>query len=76
MRLILPMAGAGDRFFNDGYTLPKPLIDVGGKPMFMRVIENLGDTWDDITCIVNSDHVRDYARLRQTSPAAAYKLRR
>lgn len=60
MRLILPMAGAGDRFFNDGYTLPKPLIDVGGKPMFMRVIENLGDTWDDITCIVNSDHVRDY----------------
>ena len=60
MRLILPMAGAGDRFFDDGYDLPKPLIDVGGIPMFMRVIENLGDNWDDITCIVNSDHVRNY----------------
>ena len=63
MRLILPMAGNGSRFFDDGYDLPKPLIDVGGKPMFMRVIENLGNTIDfsDVTCIVRKDHVEKYA---------------
>ncbi len=63
MRLILPMAGNGSRFFDDGYDLPKPLIDVGGKPMFMRVIENLGNTTDfsEVTCIVRSDHIEKYA---------------
>ena len=70
MRLILPMAGNGSRFFDDGYDLPKPLIDVGGKPMFIRVIENLGNTMDfeEITCIVRRDHVEEYAiddRIKQ-----------
>ena len=35
------MAGNGQRFFDDGYDLPKPLIDINGKPMFKRVIDNL-----------------------------------
>ena len=61
MKLILPMAGNGQRFFDDGYDLPKPLIDIKGKPMFVRVIENLwlGDNikpW----CIVRQDHVSEY----------------
>lgn len=61
MKLILPMAGNGQRFFDDGYDLPKPLIDIKGKPMFVRVIENLwlGDNikpW----CIVRQDHVNEY----------------
>ena len=32
--LIMPMAGAGSRFFNDGYECPKPLISLHGKPFF------------------------------------------
>ena len=35
------MAGAGSRFDEAGYTFPKPLIDVNGKPMIQVVIENL-----------------------------------
>ena len=35
------MAGAGSRFEEAGYTFPKPLIDVNGKPMIQVVIENL-----------------------------------
>lgn len=34
------MAGAGSRFPKDQY-LPKPLIDVNGKPMIVRAIESL-----------------------------------
>jgi len=36
------MAGAGSRFAKAGYTFPKPLIDVAGKPMIQVVVENLG----------------------------------
>ncbi len=39
--IIIPMAGRGSRFANVGYKLPKPLIDVAGRPMIARVIENL-----------------------------------
>ena len=33
---LIPMAGAGQRFADVGYTLPKPLIPVAGKPMIVR----------------------------------------
>jgi len=41
MNILIPMAGAGSRFSNAGYTFPKPLIDVHGKPMIHAVVENL-----------------------------------
>ncbi len=40
MNILIPMAGAGSRFKEQGYNLPKPLIDVMGKPMIQRVVEN------------------------------------
>lgn len=41
MNVLVPMAGAGSRFEKQGYTFPKPLIDVRGKPMIQVVVENL-----------------------------------
>ena len=41
LNVVIPMAGAGSRFAKAGYTFPKPLIEVGGKPMIQVVIENL-----------------------------------
>lgn len=41
MNVLIPMAGAGSRFSQAGYTFPKPLIDVNGKPMIQLVVENL-----------------------------------
>jgi beta-phosphoglucomutase-like phosphatase (HAD superfamily)/dTDP-glucose pyrophosphorylase len=41
LTIIIPCAGAGSRFEKEGYTKPKPLIDVKGKPMIQVVIENL-----------------------------------
>jgi HAD superfamily hydrolase (TIGR01509 family) len=41
MNVLIPMAGAGNRFQQAGYTFPKPLIDVRGKPMIQVVAENL-----------------------------------
>jgi beta-phosphoglucomutase-like phosphatase (HAD superfamily)/dTDP-glucose pyrophosphorylase len=41
MNVLIPMAGAGSRFSSAGYTFPKPLIEIQGKPMIQVVIENL-----------------------------------
>jgi UDP-N-acetylglucosamine diphosphorylase / glucose-1-phosphate thymidylyltransferase / UDP-N-acetylgalactosamine diphosphorylase / glucosamine-1-phosphate N-acetyltransferase / galactosamine-1-phosphate N-acetyltransferase len=41
INIVIPMAGLGSRFAKAGYAKPKPFIDVAGKPMIMRVMENL-----------------------------------
>lgn len=41
LNILIPMAGAGSRFEQAGYTFPKPLIDVRNKPMIQVVVENL-----------------------------------
>jgi beta-phosphoglucomutase-like phosphatase (HAD superfamily)/dTDP-glucose pyrophosphorylase len=41
MNVLIPMAGNGSRFVQAGYTFPKPLIEVHGKPMIQVVVENL-----------------------------------
>ena len=41
LNVLIPMAGAGSRFEAVGYTFPKPLIEVRGKPMIQVVVENL-----------------------------------
>lgn len=41
LNVLIPMAGAGSRFEQAGYTFPKPLIEINGKPMIQMVVENL-----------------------------------
>jgi HAD superfamily hydrolase (TIGR01509 family) len=41
LNVLIPMAGAGSRFQQAGYTFPKPLIDVIGKPMIQMVVDNI-----------------------------------
>lgn len=41
LNVLIPMAGAGSRFANAGYTFPKPLVEVKGKPMIQVVVENI-----------------------------------
>tara|TARA_R100000008_G_C3581021_1_gene168523 strand:+ start:1573 stop:2313 length:741 start_codon:yes stop_codon:yes gene_type:complete len=45
--IVVPMAGRGSRFTENGYTDSKPFIDVNGKPMIQRVIENLNIEFDE-----------------------------
>lgn len=41
LNVLIPMAGAGTRFEAAGYTFPKPLIEIRGRPMIQVVVENL-----------------------------------
>lgn len=60
MNVLIPMAGAGSRFANAGYTFPKPLIEVNGKPMIQVVVENL-NIEANYTFIVQKEHYEKYS---------------
>jgi dTDP-glucose pyrophosphorylase len=55
-KLIMPMAGNGSRFQSQGYTNPKPMIDIKGKPMFVLAVECLDLEFDDYIFIVRKEH--------------------
>jgi HAD superfamily hydrolase (TIGR01509 family) len=59
MNVLIPMAGLGSRFKSAGYTFPKPLIDVAGKPMIQTVVENLNIKANYIF-IVQKSHYEEY----------------
>jgi NDP-sugar pyrophosphorylase family protein len=41
MNVVVPMAGLGSRFAKAGFTAPKPLIPVGGRPMYSWAVDSL-----------------------------------
>ena len=59
MNVLIPMAGAGSRFQKAGYTFPKPLIEVNGKPMIQVVVENLNIDAKHIF-VVQKEHYEQY----------------
>ncbi len=59
LNVLIPMAGSGSRFRDAGFTFPKPLIEVEGKPMIQVVVENLGLDANFIF-IVQKEHRKKY----------------
>jgi dTDP-glucose pyrophosphorylase len=59
MNILIPMAGEGSRFKKEGYTFPKPLIEVDGKPMIQCVVENL-DFDANYIFLVRDEHLSKY----------------
>tara|TARA_R100001594_G_C4053321_1_gene265382 strand:+ start:4968 stop:6341 length:1374 start_codon:yes stop_codon:yes gene_type:complete len=59
MNVLIPMAGAGKRFEEVGYSFPKPLIDVNGKPMIQVVVESLNIDAKYIY-VVQKEHYEKY----------------
>ncbi|PIT83950.1 glycosyl transferase family 2 [Candidatus Micrarchaeota archaeon CG10_big_fil_rev_8_21_14_0_10_45_29] len=72
LKIVIPMAGLGSRFKEAGYTFPKPLIEINGKPMIEVVANNLrpGEEHQFIfVCL--QEHLEKYNLadlLRQISP--------
>jgi NDP-sugar pyrophosphorylase family protein len=60
MNIVIPIGGIGQRFKDEGYLLPKPLINVLGKPMIYRVIDNLNLCEDDNVYIIYNNQLKEY----------------
>lgn len=59
LNVVIPMAGRGSRFPIETYKRPKPFIDVAGKPMIHRVVENLNMKANFIF-IAQKEHIEKY----------------
>lgn len=66
MNILIPMAGEGSRFKKAGYTFPKPLIEVNGKPMIQMVVENLQFKDAKYIFLTRKEHLEDYKGLQST----------
>lgn len=56
MQIVIPMSGFGERFRRAGYQIPKPLINIDGKPIIAHVIDMFpGET--EFIFICNQEHL-------------------
>ena len=57
MKLVLPMAGRGSRYAGQGYEIPKPLIEVAGKPMLLWALDGLLELeFSELILVVLAEH--------------------
>lgn len=72
INIVIPMAGRGSRFAKAGYELPKPLIDVNGRPMIEVVTRNIAPKRQHrFIYICQQEHLEKYGlseRLKKISP--------
>lgn len=59
--LLIPMAGRGQRFVDQGYIMPKPLIIVNNKQMIEYSMDSVDYSECNITFVVRQDHVYNYS---------------
>ena len=64
MNIIIGMAGAGTRFKEEGYTVPKPLVRVGGTTMIQSAVESL-DIDGTYIFVVQQEHMTNYPWLEK-----------
>ncbi len=70
--LVVTMAGMGQRFSNEGYSVAKPLIPVSGKPMVMQAVSDLPSAVHHVF-VLRSDmpgHQEIACTLKQAYPNA------
>ena len=62
IHLVMPMGGAGSRFFKNGFIIPKPLIELNGKPFFYWATQSIVKFVDveDITFVVLKKHIEEF----------------
>jgi len=76
MIALIPMAGAGSRFTEAGYAIPKPLLPMLGKPMVVKAAEALPES-DQYIFIVRDYQIADYQidqHLKTHFPGCSIKV--
>jgi NDP-sugar pyrophosphorylase family protein len=59
IHLVIPMGGEGSRFADEGIHLPKPLIEIQGKPFFYWAVQSVTKFVEvqDIIFVVLQEHI-------------------
>jgi capsule biosynthesis phosphatase len=60
MNIIIPIGGLGIRFKKNGYTKPKPLININGEPMIKYIVNSLKLTLNDKLIIIFNKELNNF----------------
>lgn len=62
LHIVMPMAGEGSRFRDEGWTTPKPLIFLDGQPLFKHAVSSVADAEIPMkySFIVRQEHIDRY----------------
>lgn len=79
IHLIMPMGGGGTRFETGGFHLPKPLIELQGKPFFYWAVQSVNKFVEvaDIIFVVLQEHIDQFEidkRIREYYPEAKIQI--
>ena len=66
INIVLPIAGRGSRFAEEGFKLPKPLILVHGKPMIEIVVNNIRPNCEHRFIFVALKEHLDHLGMKET----------
>jgi len=62
---LIPMAGRGSRFTQEGYVIPKPLITVSGKPMIIQAA-TMNPPAEKQIFVCLKEHLESYPNIKTT----------
>lgn len=79
IHLIMPMGGGGTRFGNKGFNVPKPLIELQGKPFFYWATQSVKKFVDveDIIFVVLQEHIEKFEidkRIKEYYPDSKIQM--
>ena len=74
--LIMPMSGAGKRFLDKGYKMPKPLIEVSDTPMVLQAASCLPKTLHQVFVLREDIHGHKKAmdQIKSIYPDAIFEI--
>lgn len=73
VNIVIPMAGKGQRFLEAGYKVPKPLLNLGEKPIIEHIIKTMRMPSAQFIFIVRQDHCEEHnldKKLLEIEPTA------
>ena len=79
IHLIMPMGGGGTRFGDKGFNVPKPLIELKGKPFFYWATQSVKKFVDveDIIFVVLKEHIETFEidkKIKEYYPEAKIQV--
>lgn len=76
--LVMPMGGKGSRFNKEGFEVPKPLIEINGKPLFYWATRSITKFLEvDLTFVVLREHIENFnidKKIKEYFPAAKIEV--
>lgn len=62
IQIVVPMGGEGRQFAERGYTFPKPLVEIAGRPLIELVVKNLTPSCPhQFVFVCRQEHVQNFA---------------